>query len=360
MKTHLVIQGPMHSYFTDACPPNQAPDTVLVQGRPVYVCRNNVLETVRTYGAAFDTLTLCTWDNEPLDGVAQLEAEGVRVVALSAASVAALPNSLKQVVGVTGAIDGIPGLMPEDRILKTRNDIQLDLRQVLAHAEHCDATHPQWRDAGQSGLIHAPHSLGPFNLGDMVVTARADDFRRFWEASLPDGRGVVRRSAGIHETLPTEYLWKERERLRLSVRDFTEYCRWLSPWVSLGERLKSQRMWWRMLLRCFCLMPALPPEQFAWRGLPSVYQASQGRLQRYQMFEEWRTLAQYPDRGNQLTDVTYLLGKEAASLRARAMFARACWLTRLHVHGYHQAAEWLESTTTRGPRRTARSPALQT
>src|SRR5262245_41675703 len=127
MRSHLLIQGPMTSFFTKYCRPQPGPDSVTVDGKPAFDANRNVIRLAETYGHRFDSIVLATWDDQPLASAERLESLGVIIERTSSQSVSHLANHFKQVVGVLDGARAIPNLAAGDRITKTRTDLDFNL-----------------------------------------------------------------------------------------------------------------------------------------------------------------------------------------------------------------------------------------
>lgn len=314
MASHLVIQGPRISYFTKFCPPRSSADCVTVNGKQAFDSAANIARTAETFRDLFDTIVVSYWDSDELPNEAELKSLGVVLCRLPAQSVAAYPNYVKQVVGVVEGAKAIGKLDPRDRVVKTRTDLSIDLRAVIEHADRADEQYTAWREAGQEGFIHIANSRGPFFLEDMFVTARGADFMRFWEATLPDRQRFG--WGGIHQLLPLEYAWQNRERLGIAAEMFLDFYRWAAPWYNSSRRLlRENRLWQYLMTHCFCLMPEIDASSFLWRGNPNNHQTNRHRLKRYQFFEQWELLQTNGAALEPLTDLLYFESRKARGLR---------------------------------------------
>lgn len=274
----------------------------------------NITRIAETNRERFDTIVVSTWDSEELPNRTHLESLGVVVCQGPSQSVAGLPNHLKQVAGVLAGVQAIGPLDPADRITKTRTDTWFDLGALVDHVERADQTYPSWREVGQLGFIHCGNSRGPFYLEDMFVSARAQDFTRFWEASAHDRRGFA--GGGIHESLPLEYAWSNRQHLHISKDMFWDFYRWVAPWhTSVKRLLVANGLWRHLMLHSFCLAPEMAETEFIWRGGPSSHFTNRRRMKRYQFFEQWELLREDEGALGMLTDLEYFERRRPTGVR---------------------------------------------
>lgn len=319
-RKYLIIQGPLHSRYTNRRPDEHALDVLNLDGTPVYDCHNNIAAIVRTFGPLFDAVVISTWDDVELEPRPEFSAANVKLLRLPAKEVQHLRTYNRQVAGVLQGQAAIEGLHDADLVVKTRTDLFFDLSTLVEHARRANEQYSGWLQAGQLGFIHAPQSQGPYHLGDMFVVAHSADFRRFWEASLPERRSIS--TPSIHETLPIEYAWQNQARLGIDRKWFYDLFKWYSPWHRSDRHLRNAKLWRYLMQHCFCLAPDIPAESFLWRGMHDVHQSSRKRLKRTHFFDEWQLMVENPDAIVRIIDHSYF--EKSRPVDLRSMFSN--WL----------------------------------
>lgn len=335
-RVHLIIQGPILSYFTSRFPASQGPDQVTLDGRLAYDCNGLILRMAREFRSYFANIVLSTWDNEAIRHRQELEALGVKIIQTPVSQIAHLTNPFKQVIGVLRGIESLKrnDTDPDDICVKIRTDLWADLPMLLQHVTAVDEHFQGWRKTGQRGYIYTLDSAGPFFLNDMIVAARADDFEHFWQAANSATPKLAQPE--IHQALSVEYAWKYRDQLNIPDAWFLDFYKWKAPWHRSDEHLKQGRLWTYLLQHCFCFMPNIAPEALTYRGLPYNRMSVQNRLARSFYYREWLLVQKHGNEAVQrLTDLLHWESQRPTQLRR--IFDRSRYALRMLAVIYHKS-----------------------